>query len=164
MRRPHISIAGLMVAVAVVAVDVAVCRRLYLDPVDGDLEMFYALGILPMASLLVLFGAFAVPDRRRGGRLAPFVFGFEAVGWTVLLLFISWYSLGRFTVDRYRFPIQVAIMRPFIPALDQAPPWVWVYFANGIGSLVLTAPQLLLALFGGWLARRLKLTIRFERG
>ena len=163
MKRPRISIAGLMAAVALVAIDIAVVQSIYPEP-KSELQFFYAFGVLPMATVLILLGAFSAPNLVRGGSVSPFVFGFEAVGWVVVFIFISAYTIAPNAFSEYGFAMLASIASPFNAYLEESPNWAQVSVGIGIATAVLTLPQLLLALLGGWLARRLKLTVRFERG
>ncbi len=163
MTRPRVSIAGLMAAVAVVAVNVAVWRSIYSGGSNSQAAFFYACGILPLASLLIVVGSFSVPGLLRGSPLSPFVFGFEAVGWVVLFAFLSWYSIAEHAVIGYASAI-VAPIRPSVMSyLENAPEWGKLFVEFGFSTVLFSTPQLVLALLGGWLARRLGLTLRLER-
>jgi hypothetical protein len=163
MKRPRVSIAALMAAVAVVAVNIAVWRAID-SSLQNELTFFYAFGALPMAGILILVLVCAARNLLREGRLSPFVFGFEAAGTAAVFAFISAYSIAENAFATYCFVILQWIASFFNADLERSPNWAQVSVAEGTATVVLVLPQLLLALLGGWLAQKLKLTIRFERG
>jgi hypothetical protein len=163
MKRLRISIAALMAAVAIVAIDVAVWRSVDLNKANGESVFMYCAGVLPMASLLILVGLVSTPNLVRGRGLMPFVFGFEAAGWAIVFAFISWYSLATETVLGYASAIAASI-RPFIsPSVEQAPEWFRFFAELAFGALLFSLPQLAVALIGGLLASKFGITARFGR-
>ena len=84
MRFLRFPLVFLMAVLALVALDIAVIRSLlreapgsnqtlYLVPIDGATWLSFAalaLGVLPMASLLVLNAMFQVPKIRRSGTVS----------------------------------------------------------------------------------------------
>ncbi len=163
MKRHRVSIAGLMAAVAVVAVNAAVVRSIYGGGSFSQPAFFYAHGVFPLASVLITVGLISAPSLLRGERLSPFVFGFEAVGWLVVFAFISWYSIAMDAVMGCAEAIVALIRPPLIVWVERIPSWAQTCVELGFETVVFSLPQLLLALLGGTLARRLQLTIRFER-
>ena len=113
-----------------------------------------------MASILIVIAVCSAPNLLRAGRLSPVVFGFEAVGWVAVFAFISWYSIAADAFASYCFALLAWIGFFFDSYLEQSPGWIQVSAGAGIATVVLMLPQLLLALLGGSLAQKLKLTIR----
>jgi len=117
-----------------------------------------------MASVLFLVALFSAPNLMRGGRLNPFAFGFEASGWTAIFVFIACYSIAPSAVLAFTQWI-ATWMKPVLDSLlERAPIWIQLSAELGIGAILFTLPQLILALFGGWLARMVGLTARLEFG
>jgi len=163
MTRPHVSIAGLMAAVAAVAVDVTVWRSIYASGSNSQSAFFYACGVLPLASLLIMVGLFSLPGLLREGRLSPFVFGFEAVGWVVVFAFISWYSIAEHAVIGYASAIAAPIRPLIFSYFETAPDWAKFCGEFGFATVLFSLPQLLLALLGGWAAGYYGFSARFEQ-
>ena len=163
MKRPRFPIAGLMAAVAAVAINLAVIRSLEQNTAGGPSHVFYACGVMPMASLLILVALTAAPSLVRGGRCSPFVVGFEALGSLMVFAFITCYSVAApmlvvciGLIGEYTRPV-------FIRYFAGSPNWVGGLFELGLLTIFCSLPQLLVALGGGWLTRKLGLTVRFER-
>jgi hypothetical protein len=172
MKRPRMSIGGLIAAVAAVAVNIAVTRSFYATSYTSDSAFVYSCGFLPMASLLILVAVLSTPSLLRGGRLSPFVFGFETVGWAVVFAFISWYAVATDgfigcieAIERVvgSEPRALAVLVPSPFEGDPAPTCAQVSAALGFAIALFSLPQLLLALLGASLARRWDLTVRFQR-
>jgi hypothetical protein len=82
-----------MAAVAVVAINLGVIRAFTGFVGDVFPLVFFACGVVPMASLLLTLAALRVPGLIRGATLTPFILGFEAFGWVAVFGFITCYSL-----------------------------------------------------------------------
>jgi hypothetical protein len=89
MRRARFPIAGWMAAVTAVAVNLAVMRSFNATRSDSLPHLFFACGVMPMASVLFLVALFSAPNLMRGGRLNPFAFGFGAFGCVALFAYAS---------------------------------------------------------------------------
>jgi hypothetical protein len=162
MKRPRFLIAGLMAAVAAVAVNLAVMRAFDETRPESLSHLFYACGVMPMASILILVALFSAPNVLRGGKLSPFSLGFEAVGWAVVFAYVTCYSLAPSVVfasaeyiGRYTRPV-------LTPYTADSPRWLAMAFELGVGAVIFTVPELIVALLGGWLTQRFGLTARFE--
>ncbi|MFI5454531.1 MAG: hypothetical protein ACHRXM_03685 [Isosphaerales bacterium] len=161
MKRPRVPIAGLMAAVAAVAVNLSVMRSFATTP-NSLPHFFFACGVLPIASILILVALFSAPNLLRGGWLSPFVIGFEASGWAAVFAFITYCSIATSAVIGHAGAIAAPI-RPFIsPYVDHSPSLAAACVELGFATILFSLPQLLLALLGGWLARKSGLTVRFE--
>ncbi len=150
MKVAQFRIAWVMVGIAIAAVDFAVIRAMLRHLEIG----FYVLGALPMANVLVV-GAL-VAQQRPGNRL--FLLGFEASGAMVLALFLALMIL-----DQYQNgPIFYYLLLLYVPlnkAVGPDRPYVRIPLeCSGVAGM-LTAPQVALALIGGFLSRRFKITI-----
>ena len=87
--------------------------------------------------------------------------GFEALGWTAVFAFITCYSIAEQTVVDCSAMIDVALRRPFLVVFRDLPGPAGQLVEFGCATALFSLPQLLLALMGGWLARRVGLTARF---
>ena len=163
MKRPRFPIAGLMAAVGAVAINLAVMRSLAETTVGGHSHLFFACGVMPMASLLILVALAAVPSLVRGGRCSPFVLGFEAVGWAVVFAFVTCYSLAPSVLVNSIARIGVYTRPVFARYFADSPGWVGAAIELGFLTVIFSLPQLPVALFGGWVNRKVGLTVRFER-
>jgi hypothetical protein len=164
MKRARFPIAGLMAAVAAVAINLAVWRSIDWTNAAGGLSHFlFACGAMPMASLLILVVVTSAPTLMRGGPVSPFVVGFEALGWAAVFAFISCYSVAPSVLLGYAGLIGAYTRPVFERYFTDSPSWVGMFFELGAGVVIFSPPQLLVALLGGWLARKLGLTVRFER-
>jgi hypothetical protein len=170
MRRPRISIRMLMAVVLIVAADAAALRSLAAEFRTNDSVMYpnarptplmffieffphqrvCALGLLPMANVLV-FGLLSLfRNVRSGGRAHTFLVGFEVSGAVVFFLVGGYllsnsYTLlsiyGKTLLRHLPFEDQIRNMSP-----DAIGFWIW--------STLCTLPQLLLAVTGGWIATK----------
>jgi hypothetical protein len=164
MKRASFSIAGLMTAVVAVAINLAVWRSIDLaSGADGLSHFFFACGVMPMASLLILVALISAPTLMRGGRVASFIVGFEALGWAAVFAFMTCYSVAPSVLLAYAELFGKYTRPVFERYLADTPSWVGMYIELAAGVVIFTAPQLLIALFGGWLTHKLGLTARFER-
>ena len=79
--------------------------------------------------------------------------------------FIACYSVAPSVLLAYSGYIG-AYTRPIItryfPDASAAPTWVTVMVELGLGAVILSLPQLPAALLGGWLTKKIGLTVRFE--
>ena len=130
------------------------CRGLAVDhrqPIQFPIGVFFACGVLPLASLLILVGSFSVPERVRGSTLSPFILGFESVGWLVVFAFISWYSIATDAVIGCVSAIAAPIQPSVMSYLQNAPDWVKFSAEFGLATVLFSLPQLILALLAdGW--------------
>jgi hypothetical protein len=162
MKMPRLTIAWIMSSVVVAAINLAAIRAL--DGTSTLVGWLFVLGAMPMASILVL----GIPSLVRGfsgrGKIRPFLIGFEAVGWTVLLIYTSTAVLFPVSVGRVVewvvnsvfifFGIDFGSVRGLDAALE-----LFVLF---LFLLIPLVPQLAIALVGGWLNQRFKFRITIE--
>jgi hypothetical protein len=143
--RFRFSIAEMMVAVAIVALDCKAIRT----PLSGQsvTECMLVLGGLPMANVLVAGLLILLPDRSRGRLYHPWLVGFEVAGWTALFF----YAAGAYY---HAYALREGIVRALtsLSALGNT-----AYISAVMATL--SAPQLGLGLLGGWLNRRYKIGV-----
>lgn len=88
--------------------------------------------------------------------------GFEALGWAAVFTFVTWYSIAEQTVIACAYNgLDVALQPVVYRVLQDAPHWAMGLVERGCVAALFSLPQLLFALLGGWLARRVGLTARF---
>ena len=158
--RPRISIGMTMLAVVVVASNLAAMKTmLYLSAKSWGYLVF---GSMPMASLLLLVLVAIVGDLRRVGEAKPFAIGFFALGGVGL----SVMSVLLADADRVYPIVSDWIFKPFTEA------WAGLALhANATGdnlgiSLMVLAfmlPQLILGLIGGVVAERIGIRLQLRR-
>jgi hypothetical protein len=169
MRRLRFSVVFLMMVSAVTALDIAVMRSLfrhatgsnqtlYLVPIDGTNSIPFAtlaLGVLPMASLLVLAVIFQVPKIRRTGTVSGFWLGFETFGWLAVFLFMAGASLSPGAVQTYLIMVAGPVLSPLFGFMGNESVQL---LADGIelatATFLLVLPELLIAAAGGCLFGR----------
>jgi len=165
MKRLRFPIAGLMPAVVLVAINLAVWRSFEENSSEMLPHLFFASGVMPMASILILVALSSVKSLVRGGRLSPFVVGFEAVGWAVVFAFITCYSVAPSVLLGYAGYFG-AYTRPifdrYFPDVSGLPTRIGVMDELGLGAVIFSLPQLAASVLGGWLTRKIGLTARFE--
>jgi hypothetical protein len=150
MKPPRVSIATLMAAVMLIAID---CAALRLLRTDKSVVAVAFSGILPMASLLAGGLVLLVRGLWRQGECHPFLVGFEAFGVAALGLCFAWYALA--------FDSLVAYADAALTPLDAGMP-EWQY--TSALSVALTWPQLLVASAGGWLTCRIGIVLARRGG
>jgi hypothetical protein len=153
MRPPRFSIAVLMGAVLIAALDALLFRAL-IDDQTGSAAKVAIVGILPMATIL-LVGLLLMT--RRGMRRAgdrPSLIGFEVYGWAAVFLFAVGALIWPDSMMAYVEVVLSALIW-LIGDTSSLERYPIVAGALEIGALAiaLTAPQLLLALLGGRRAR-----------
>jgi hypothetical protein len=163
MRVPRLSIAWLMLAVIVLAADCALLRAA-LTAFGGSASIpVFLIGAVPVADALAV-GLLLIGLRlRRDGRAGPFLCGFVAAGMAAALLYALAFILGPEAVmaaaRELLRPVFDVLSRASLPWNDRIPVGVGqvVGIAIEVGAifLVFSTPQLLLAVLGGWAARRL---------
>jgi hypothetical protein len=155
MRSPSVTIACLMGAVVVFAVDIALMREGFRDPH----AIFYILGVVPTANLVMIALLAESLRVRRRGKGQPFWTGFVFAG-----------------------GLAIAVTSSFVPLTFAAPAWLvlrafWLVLGQsnyqrllrpGVDllciSLAYTFPQVLFAVLGGWLFRKYRLVIVRDEG
>jgi hypothetical protein len=149
VKVPRTRIAWVMLAIAITALDfwaIRACFDLY-----GSWAELLLLGALPMANVLAV--GLLVAQQRPKSR--PFLLGFETFGAAALALFaVLVICFRRETVTPY---VDLAL-RPVFRIIGLDPPWVYVLTACFVIVVVLGLPQLAVALIGGFLSRKFKVT------
>ncbi len=159
MKRARFPIAALMAAVVAVAINLAVWRSIELTSVDGGMShFFFACGAMPMASLLILVALPRAASVMRGDPVSPFLLGFEASGWATVFAFVTCSSIAPSVLLRFVELIGPYTRPVFERYLADTPSWAGLYIELGLGVIIFSPPQLLVALVGGWLTRKLGLT------
>jgi hypothetical protein len=170
MRRWRCSIGFLAAVLAVLALDLAVIKSLargtdsnpiqwlYLVPIGVGRAVTFlglALGVLPMASVLVLATTSQVLTIRRGGTISAFGFGFLAFGWLSVFLYMAIAALSPPAIDHY---IQWCggLVGPAVIRIigDNPPEWLLGTLEISLVVIDLLLPEFLVALAGGWLVGR----------
>jgi hypothetical protein len=163
MKRTRFPIAGLMAFVAAIALNLAVVRSF--DPTQTDPlpHLFFACGVMPMASILFLVALFSAPSLLRGGRFSSFALGFEALGCAAVFAFVTIYSITPSELLTFTEWTGQWTRPVLIPLFEGSPEWVNLSLELGCGAVLFTLPELVIALFGGLLAWKARITLRFER-
>ncbi len=179
MRFLRFPLVFLMAVLAFVALDIAVIRSLlreapgsnqtlYLVPIDGATWLSFAalaLGVLPMASLLVLNAMFQVPKIRRSGTVSAFWLGFEIFGWFSVFLFMVVSSFSPAAIQNYLTAVGRLVGSQLLGLMgDEPASWLINSVELAMTTLLLVLPELLLATAAGWLLGRAgarTVTVRF---
>jgi hypothetical protein len=149
MRAFRVSVAGAMLAIALLAIDCAVVGALkWLS--DLDLRVAY-LAALPMANLSAAGLAFAASRLARRGEVALPLVTFALVGGVAVLAFIATATLAPYFFFEYL---------DLIVGFYRGPRMSWIAVLLGYGAM--TPPLLIPPLLGGWLTRGYRL--RLVRG
>ncbi len=164
MKRLRFSIARLMVIVVAIAIDLAVIRAFDVSNPNSLPSLFFISGVMPMATTLFVIAIVSARRILRGDWLAPFVVGYEAFGWLAVFAFVTLYSIAPSAIlDFVSNQIGFRTRPSLAPLLDGKPEWVGMLVEFGAVTVIFSLPQLTIALFGGWLFRKLGLTLRFGR-
>jgi hypothetical protein len=169
MGHVRFSVGFLMVVTAVISLDVAVMRSLYgaapgsnqtlyLVPIDGTTSIpfgTFALGVLPMASLLLLVALFHVPTIWRKGYVSSFWLGFATSGALSVLLFMIISSLSPAATQKYLVVVSARLITPMIGMMgDEPAQWLVDGVELVMGTALMVLPEMLIAIAGGWLFAR----------
>jgi hypothetical protein len=147
MRPPSFSIADMMVIVAFVALDCVLIRLANSGPalpyliVGGSLMQ---IGLV--IGLLLMFRR-----RRRMETPYPFLVGFEAVGWIGHLIYVVLCLRSAIWIDEHLRAILAPLLNATGFSRFSTPDMIWRFI---LGISCLTAPQLAIALVGGWINQR----------
>jgi hypothetical protein len=144
---PRIRIAWVMVAVAIAALDFGAIRAMS----GSDTGMFLLLGDMPMANVLAV--GILVGQRRPGSR--PFVLGFEILGAIALVVYVN---LAIFFSDEALKPYLAPFLGPIEKTIRQSWPLVHDPIVYSLAVVMLAWPQVAVALIGGYLGCRYKVT------
>jgi hypothetical protein len=137
---PRFRIAWLMVVVAFVALDLGAIRGLF--GVRDTFAELVLVGVLPMANILA---AVAILGAVRRG-FPPFLVGFEVFGAAAMLACLAWAWLSPDALTVYLVGILLLVVRLFRTES------FGVGLVNyTIAGVLLSLPEVVLALLGGWL-------------
>ena len=145
MKCPSISIAEMMVVVAILAMDCLVIRMAGSAPAIP----FVVFGGLPMQSVLVIGLLLILRRRRRTGRPFPFLLGFVIVGWIGHVLYVFICIQAARAIDVHLGDMLGPMLRATGYQRFSVPDWI---IRIGLGMLCLAAPQVVIALVGGWIS------------
>jgi hypothetical protein len=156
------SIARFSIRSIIFAVFLAAANCAFLMPISGYCPLGYLFGIfgvLPMANILAI-ACYRNLARRRAGR--PFFAGFAltgvilVVGFFNICLTAEEYRLRNFNTWMNRTIFETSFLHDIASSIDMAFPrelfFLIIYLS--FFALLTTVPQLLVALFAGWAARR----------
>ena len=170
MSRVRIPIAGLMAAVMIVAVDAAIVRSMILansyvptSPTTTMGLVVFAMGVLPMASLLIFVALIRLPKLARVEADATSFVGFEVVGWATVFLFVVASAVSPPAVANYVNTVAWPIGRVLAPMVVRSPEWLITAVEFVLIVAIFFLPELAIAMLGGWLARRAGFTVRIGR-
>jgi hypothetical protein len=150
VKLPRLRIAGVMGFVAIVALNFGAIRAL--SGFAPDHSDYLTLGALPMADILVvgLLIAQQYPQSR------PFFLGFEVFGAMALALYVA---LEIYCRDKAVNPYLALFFDPIERIGGRGWPVRFIPIRYSIGVAILVLPQIALALIGGFLSRRFRVTI-----
>jgi hypothetical protein len=135
---PRILIAMLIAVVAIAALDFGVIYAWIYHNQSGWGDDMLVLGAFPMANILAFGLPIGLQRRSRG-----FLWGFEAFGAAALALFVLDYHFGFPTTSLYLDLIDSHVLK-------------WILYSPNLWPLILGLPQLVCALFGGFLFRKFR--------
>jgi hypothetical protein len=145
MKRPRVSIAGLMLGIAIAAFPIALLASVLADRPMLGLEDCLDMGVLPSVTALGM-GLGRIVLRR--DRYRPFAVGFQVAGWAAVVAYVACCRLFPESMNAPNDYVANEI-EPYIVVSDtfatSALPLVLIGFIWGI-------PQLLIALAGGGVA------------
>ncbi len=165
MKLPRISIAWVMEIVILVAVDLAAFRAAFraangttsLPPIGTLIGVLVVYGAMPMASILVFGIPTLIKMFRRNDKSRPFLMGFEAAGWEIVLTYTVASVLSPFWVAG-NLELLAGEVVQLIPASMRESIVVVMLL-----MLLIMLPQLAVALMGGWFNWKFKISITVER-
>jgi hypothetical protein len=150
MTHPHFSISTLMAVVLVLAINLAAGGGFF--GMSGmEWPELLDLGARPMASILAIGLVPLLKARSGRSGKRPFLVGFEIFGVAALFLYIACAWL-------FTHPIHDSVgnlLERFVSSGRPLFPWSLM--------AIFLLPQLLIALLGGWLSTRYRVTVRIGR-
>lgn len=162
MRCPRVSVADLLQAIAILALDLAavdlVRRGTSRD--FWDAKLLFA--VLPMINALVFGLMLLGRELTVRGEGTPFLVGFQAAGWpavaAALIAMLGFENQTSLYVRRAEASLS-AFWHEFIEWTGEFTVTYWGGIKFGFDVFALVAPQLLLCLLGGWAAGRLGVSV-----
>ncbi len=170
MAQLRIPLAGMMAGVVIIAVDAGIIRSLIastrviaITPTTNFDLAGFALGVLPLASVLLFTGVLRLSALLRKGGGGSYFFGFQVFGWVAVFLFILISALSPTLVVDYLGFISTGFV-PFLrPLIQTAPEWFLAAFEFCWIAMIFSLPEFAFALLGGWLVRRAGIKVYVER-
>lgn len=162
MIRPRMGIIGIMLAVAMFAINLTVMKSWV--PVQYlDLSrLLYATGILPTSSVLLFAAVLAIRELASRGTVSPFLVGFLSAGCPAVFVFVSAASIAPQWVSDVGQGFFLFTL-PFLRnQFELSPIQTWAMAVCSLLSILFSIPQLIVAILGGWIATKLGLTIRLS--
>jgi hypothetical protein len=147
VRMPRIRIAMLMAVVAIPALDFGVILVRTYDNPSGWGDDILVAGALPMANILAVGLLISLQRRSRG-----FLWGFEAFGAAALAFFALDFLCGLPMTSLYWDLIDSTVKNIF----NQNHGFISILYYPDLWPLILGLPQLVCALFGGFLFRKFR--------
>lgn len=147
MRRLSLSIADMMVIVAVVAIDCLLIRLAN----SGSAIPFLVFGGSLMQIGLVIGLLLILRRQRRMETPYPFLVGFEVVGWSGHLSYAVLCLRSANWIDEHLRAILTPLLNVTGFSRFSTPGMIWIFI---LGISCLTAPQLAPALVGGWISQK----------
>lgn len=162
MKFPRITVPGLLVVAAILAVDMAAFELLRRTAHWNSWEAEVLLSILPPINALAIGLYLLVRQLRLRGEVRPFLVGFEAAGWTAVAVVL----IAELSYNMFLFPYKQWVLPSF---------WrFWGYYIEWPGGIpdqrqesmdlgfvviALAGLALLAAAFGGWFVRLLGVSV-----
>ncbi len=165
MRLPTMTVAGLLLVTAILAFDLAAVELLRRGASRSSWDAVVLLSVLPSINALVIGLYLLVRELALRGEGAPFLVGFEAAGWpAVAATFIAMLGFEEqmFFYERWAELRLTAFWSEYISWTGQFTNEHWDGIKLGFQVFSIAAPQLLLALLGGWAAARLGVVVAQE--
>jgi hypothetical protein len=162
MRLPTMTVAGLLLATALVALDLAAVESLRRGTSWRSWDTTLLLAVLPSINALVIGLYLLGRQLALRGEGSPFLVGFEAVGWPAVagaLIAKLAFQDQMLPYERWAERSLGAIWMEYIAWTGGFTRDHWDSIKCGFNAFALAAPQLLLALFGGWAAARLGVVV-----
>ncbi len=160
MAWMRFSLSGLMAAVLIVGADVAALRAVmiahrWVETNHGSWAVAgFAVGVLPMASLLVFFGLGQLVRLVRRGERSSFQVGFQFFGWVAVSVFVATSAIDPGWIVSYEQSAESWATPMLGPCAAHLPIGIYTVVWFAFVAVVFTAPELLVATVGGWLVGR----------
>jgi hypothetical protein len=151
----RLTIFGVMVIVAVVAIDLGAVRGVFAkSDINTNFIAMFILGTVPMANVL-LAGLLAGHQRRR---YPPFLRGFEASGATALVIYVAAIWRSSWTIERVFLRPLLQPLHDYLLSRPNTTPWEIIIGFIVIlisGAAILALPQLAFASIGGFIFHKI---------
>jgi hypothetical protein len=162
MRLPTITVAGVLWGAAILTFDMAAVELLRRGTSWPSWEAKLLLAVLPSINMLAIGLYLLARQLSLRGEGTPFLVGFEAAGWPAVaaaLIAKLGFDNQMVRYERWAEAGLGAIWQEYIMWTGGFTHNNWAGIKLGFDVFALAAPQLLLALFGGWAAARLGVVV-----